>query len=92
MLIEINWGQPHYLVTSPEGDVLKLSTIEQVKYCLQKRWPIADEARSRALQHVEAAMECVVPVGVARKAFDYAARSAGFISANLEGNQDRRMA
>ncbi|AZV00357.1 DUF982 domain-containing protein [Paracoccus sulfuroxidans] len=78
-MIEINWGQPLSLVMSPAGDVQKFSTIEQVKYWLMKRWPIADEARSTALLQVEAAMDCVVPVDVARHAFVSAARSAGFI-------------
>lgn len=77
---------------SPDGDVQKFSTIEQVKYWLLKRWPIADEARSTALQQVEAAMDCIVPVGVARRAFVAAARSAGFVPENLVGYSSRRAA
>ncbi|WP_253944276.1 DUF982 domain-containing protein [Pseudogemmobacter hezensis] len=91
-MIEINWGQPLSFVMSPDGDVQKFSTIEQVKYWLLKRWPIADEARSTALQQVEAAMDCIVPVGVARRAFVAAARSAGFVPENLVGYSSRRAA
>lgn len=91
-LIEINWGQPLSFVMSPEGDVQKFSTIEQVKYWLLKRWPIADDARSTALQQVEAAMDCIVPVGVARRAFAAAAKSAGFIPEDLVGYSARRAA
>ncbi|NPD14932.1 DUF982 domain-containing protein [Xinfangfangia sp. D13-10-4-6] len=90
--MEINWGQPLSFVMSPDGDVQKFSTIEQVKYWLLKRWPIADEARSTALQQVEAAMDCIVPVGVARRAFVAAARSAGFVPENLVGYSSRRAA
>ncbi|MCL4069449.1 DUF982 domain-containing protein [Pseudomonas sp. GX19020] len=91
-MIEINWGQPLSFVMSSDGDVQKFSTIEQVKYWLLKRWPIADEARSTALQQVEAAMDCIVPVGVARRAFVAAARSAGFVPENLVGYSSRRAA
>ena len=91
-MIEINWGRPLSFVMSPDGDVQKFSTIEQVKYWLLKRWPIADEARSTALQQVEAAMDCIVPVGVARRAFVAAARSAGFVPENLVGYSSRRAA
>ncbi|AZB57552.1 DUF982 domain-containing protein [Cereibacter sphaeroides] len=91
-LIEINWGQPLALVISPDGDVQEFSTIEQVKYWLLKRWPIADDARSTALKQVDAAMNCIVPVGVARRAFAAAARSAGFIPEDLVGYTARRAA
>ncbi|ULB12595.1 DUF982 domain-containing protein (plasmid) [Cereibacter azotoformans] len=91
-LIEINWGPPLSLVISPDGDVQKFSTIEQVKYWLLKRWPIADDARSTALKQVDAAMNCIVPVGVARRAFAAAARSAGFIPEDLVGYTARRAA
>ena len=91
-LIEISWGQPLSLVISPEGDVQKFSTIEQVKYWLLKRWPIADDARSTALKQIDGAMNCIVPVGVARRAFAVAARSAGFIPEDLVGYTARRAA
>ncbi|WP_295080118.1 DUF982 domain-containing protein [Tabrizicola sp.] len=68
----------------------KFSTIEQVKYWLLKQSPVADEARSKALKQVEAAMNCIVPVGVARRAFAAAARSAGFIPENLVVHAARR--
>lgn len=91
-LIEIHWGQPLSLILSSDGDVQKFSTIEQVKYWLLKQWPVADEARSNALKQVEAAMDCIVPVGVARRAFAAAARSAGFISENLVVHVAKRAA
>lgn len=77
---------------SPDGDIQKFSTIEQVRYWLLKRWPIADDARSVALHQVEAAMDCLVPVGVARRAFAVAAKSAGFIPEELVGYTARRAA
>ena len=91
-LIEINWGKPLSFVMSPSGDVQKFTTIEQVKYWLLKKWPITDDAHSIALQQVQAAMDCVVPVGVARRAFASAARSAGFIPENLIAYSARRAA
>lgn len=89
-LIEIIWGKPLSFVMSPEGDVQQFSTIEQVKYWLLKRWPIADDARLTALKQVEAAMDCLVPVGVARRAFTAAAKSAGFVQEDLVGYTARR--
>ncbi|MDN3714277.1 DUF982 domain-containing protein [Paracoccus cavernae] len=65
--------------------------MEKVKYWLQKRWPIADEARSSALKQVEAAMDCVAPVEMARRAFVTAAITAGFISNSVEDDQDRSL-
>lgn len=82
-LIEIFWGKPLSFVVSPEGDIQVFSTAEQVRYWLRKKWPISDEARDQALQHVEAAMDCLMPVGTARRAFITAARSAGFVPENL---------
>lgn len=91
-MIEIHWGQPLFFVTSPDGDVQKFSTIEQAKFWLLKKWPIADDARSTALQQIQAAIDCIVPVGVARRAFVVAARSAGFIPEDLVGYTARRLA
>ena len=91
-LIEINWGKPLSFVMSPNGEVQKFSTIEQVKYWLLRKWPVADDAHSVALRQVEAAMDCIVPVGVARRAFASAARSAGFTQENLVASAARRIA
>jgi len=82
-MIEISWGKPLTLVVTESGDTLKISTIEQAKYWLRKRWPVVDDARQRALAAVESAMECMLPVQTARKAFENAARSAGFRTADL---------
>lgn len=82
-MIEINWGKPLSFVMSPDGDVQKFSTIEQVKYWLVRKWPIADDAHAIALQQVNAAMDCIIPVGIARRAFAAAAKSAGFVPENL---------
>ncbi|WP_018001582.1 DUF982 domain-containing protein [Paracoccus sp. N5] len=80
-MIEIQWGTPLSFVVSPEGDVQKFSTIEQAHYWLRRKWPVADPARGQALRQVEAAMNCLVPVGAARQSFAEAARSAGFVPA-----------
>lgn len=78
-LIEINWGKPLSFVMSPHGDIQKITTAEQAQYWLQKKWPVADHARDRALQQVEAAMDCMASVGTARRAFISAAKTAGFL-------------
>ena len=77
VMIEINWGQPLTIVTT-EGDTVKISTIEQAKYWLRKRWPVADDARHSAVAAIQSAMECMLPVQAARHAFVHAAQSAGF--------------
>ena len=92
MLIKIQWGSPLSFVVSPDGEVQSFSTIEQVRYWLRRKWPVADEARHRALQQVEAAMACLVPVGSARRAFIAAARSAGFLQESLVTGSGRPMA
>lgn len=80
-MIETHWGTPLSFVVSPEGDIQKFSTIEQARYWLRRKWPVADAARLQALAHVEAAMDCLAPVGAARAAFRAAAGTAGFIPA-----------
>lgn len=77
-MIELNWGHPMTLVLSSEGDTKKITTIEQAHYWLQRKWPVADRARDAALSQLEAAMECLVSVASARKAFHSAAETAGF--------------
>ncbi|MFT3690876.1 DUF982 domain-containing protein [Paenirhodobacter sp.] len=79
-LIEIHWGEPLSFIMSPKGDVQTFSTIEQARYWLRKRWPVSDDARQRALVHVEAAMDCLTPIATARRAFIAAAQSAGFVA------------
>jgi len=80
-LIEIHWGEPLSLVVSPQGDVKKISTIEQASYWLRKKWPMDDVARDRAIDQLDAAMDCLVPVANARRAFFTAAMTAGFTPA-----------
>lgn len=77
-MIEIIWGKPLNLVVSPLGDTQKISTIEQAKYWLRKRWPVADDARAKAIATIDGAMDCLLPVQFARKAFRDAAETAGF--------------
>ena len=91
-LIEISWGKPHTFIISPEGDIQNFSTIEQVRYWLLRKWPIADEARTAALRQVEAAMDCIVPVATARRAFLAAAKSAGFEPQDLVAYPSRHAA
>lgn len=78
-MIEINWGHPMTVVVSPNGNTQKISTIEQACYWLRKKWPVSDRKRDFALDQIDAAMHCLVPVGTARKAFISAARTAGFM-------------
>jgi hypothetical protein len=70
------------LFMSPEGDTQKITTIEQAHYWLRKRWPVTDNKRDLALKQIDAAMNCLVPVGAARNAFRSAAKSAGFKTRN----------
>ena len=77
-MIEIIWGKPLTLVAAESGDFHKISTIEQARYWLVKRWPVVDEARERALALITSAMECMAPVQAARTAFATAARTAEF--------------
>ena len=77
-MIETHWGDPITLVLSPEGGTQKFTTIEQAYYWLRKKWPVANQDRNFALAQIAAAMHCLVPVGVARKAFISAAKTAGF--------------
>ncbi|WP_438670994.1 DUF982 domain-containing protein [Pseudogemmobacter sonorensis] len=81
--MEIHWGEPLSFVMSPDGDVQKINTIEQAKYWLARKWPVSDDARERALRHVDAAMHCIGSVGTARRAFIAAARTAGFVPEDL---------
>ena len=89
-MIEIYWGSPLCFVVSPEGDVQKFSTIEQVRYWLRKRWPVSDDTHVTALTKIEAAMGCIGSVGAARRAFIAAARSAGFVPESLVAQSHRR--
>ncbi|CAM3239475.1 Protein of unknown function [Paracoccus aminovorans] len=77
-MIEIHWGEPLSFVVSPGGEVQRFGTIEKARYWLRRKWPVSDGARGRALNEVEAAMNCMVPVGQARRSFIAAAKSAGF--------------
>ena len=91
-LIEINWGKPLSFVTSPDGDIQDITTAEQARYWLRKKWPVSDPARDRALDQVEAAMACMASVGTARRAFISAAKSAGFVPAAHMGQTARAIA
>ena len=82
-MMEIHWGSPLSLIISPEGDVQTFSTLEQAAWWLRRKWPVQDDARLCAVKQVEAAMDCLVPVGSARRAFIQAARSAGFLPETL---------
>ncbi|WP_080517700.1 DUF982 domain-containing protein [Cereibacter sphaeroides] len=90
-LIEIHWGEPLSFVVSPEGDVQKFTTIEQAGYWLRRRWPVENDARRRAIHHLEAAMDCVGSVGSARRSFIAAARSAGLVAEDLISQEHRTL-
>jgi len=66
------------LVLSEQSETIRISTIEQARYWLKRKWPTADRTRDFALSQVEAAMECLISVTSARRAFLSAAKSAGF--------------
>jgi hypothetical protein len=85
--MEITWGKPLVLVVSPDGATQKISTAEQARHWLRKRWPVADHSRDRALRHIEAAMECMTSVGAARQAFAAAARTAGLLPEGQAGSR-----
>ena len=91
-LIEIYWGKPLSFVVSPQGDIQEISTVEQARYWLKSKWPVADHARDRALHQVEAAMDCLASVGTARRAFISAARTAGFLPEGLMAQPERAAA
>lgn len=81
-MMEVYWGMPLSLVISPDGEVKNFSTIEQAQYWLRNKWPVADDARQRAINQLETAMQCLTSVGSARRAFIAAARTAGFVREN----------
>ncbi|MCA0920211.1 DUF982 domain-containing protein [Pseudooceanicola nanhaiensis] len=83
--MEVTWGRPMTLVLSPQGDKQKFSTIEQADHWLRRKWPLADRKRDAAIALVEAAMNCLVPVAEARRAFVSAAITAGFRVDRKEG-------
>ena len=91
-LIEVNWGKPLSLVVSSTGDIQEITTAEQARHWLRKKWPVADQARDRALHQVEAAMDCMASIGTARRAFLSAAKSAGFVPASQMGQTARAIA
>ena len=66
-------------VLSPEGGTKKFTTIEQARYWLLEKWPVANHDRDIALDRIDATMDCLATVGEARKAFISAAKTAGFI-------------
>ncbi|WP_084514001.1 DUF982 domain-containing protein [Salipiger mucosus] len=77
-MMEIQWGEPVHLLTSQNGEVERFGTIEKARYWLRRRWPVSDGARHTAIAKVESAMDCMSPVEDARRAFMFAALSAGF--------------
>lgn len=78
ILIEISWGTPMTIFLPFEGRTRKISTIEQAQFWLQRAWPVSDHNRDVALEKIDAAMDCLAPVGAARAAFLSAVGSAGF--------------
>jgi len=83
-LIDIHWGDPTTLVVSSQGHTQKITTIEQALYWLRKKWPVTDHNRDIALDYIDAAMNCLVMVSTARKAFLLAAKSAGLMPDHID--------
>lgn len=79
-MFEINWGQPLVITATTESGIQKISTIEQARYMLRRKWPVDDTARSQAIHAINSAMECMGSVDHARAAFLAAAQSAGLNS------------
>lgn len=84
--MEINWGEPVILVVSPDGDTKKINTPEQAAFWLRKKWPISDDHKYRAMDYIDAALNCLVEGGTARLAFIKAAKTAGFVPNNSPSN------
>jgi hypothetical protein len=77
-LIELHWGHPTSLHLPDGSEAVRISTLEQARHWLKRKWPVADRARDFALAQLEAAMDCLVSVTSARAAFLAAADTAGF--------------
>lgn len=77
-MFEVNWGRPLLIAVTAEGDTKKISTIEHAQYLLSRKWPVDDQARTKALRAIDDAMECMGSVIAARVAFLQAAETAGF--------------
>lgn len=77
-MMEVNWGKPLKLVVTDRGDIQSFSTIESAFYWLRNKWPVEDENRNMAINSIQGAMDCMVPVSLARVAFLEAAQTAGF--------------
>ena len=77
-MIETNWGNPVTFTEGPDGDIRKITTVEQAHWRLTKRWPLAScSKRIEAAKLTRAAMECIASPQVARQAFVEAAERAG---------------
>ena len=77
-MIEVIWGKPLHLIVTAQGDKTKISTIEQARHLLDRKWPIRDDAQLRAIDRIDAAMHCLDSVETARSAFAAAAATAGY--------------
>ena len=82
-LIEITWGKPLTFVVSSDGNVQKFSMIEQGKFGLQNKWPVADDAHREAPGRVERAMACIVPLAVVRRSSIAASRLTALVHGGL---------
>ncbi len=83
-MIDIHGEEPTTLVVSSQGYTQKITTIEQAFYWLRKKWPVTDLNRDIALDCIDAAMNCLVTVSTARKAFLSAAKSAGLMPDHMD--------
>ncbi|ARC37560.1 DUF982 domain-containing protein [Paracoccus yeei] len=90
-MFEIYWGKP-FSLTLRDGTTQDISTAEQARHWLKRKWPTGDSTRQAALAQIEAAMECLVPVAAARQAFATAARNAGLLPTGPSGQYPRHLA
>lgn len=77
-MIETYWGKPVTLIEGPDGNIRKISNVEQALFQLGRKWPRARGPRHRkAMAYARAATECLADPVAARRAFIEAAHEAG---------------
>ena len=82
-MMDIPWGEPFALIDTNGHSVARVGTIETAHHWLRRKWPTSDATHRKALDRIEDAMDCMGSVVEARQAFIVAARSAGFVTAEL---------
>lgn len=77
-MIETYWGNPVTLIEGPDGQISKITTVEQALFKLEKRWSFRrGPQHCRAIAYGRAARDCLADPAAARQAFLAAAQEAG---------------